>query len=359
MNGRFLCQPTTGVQRYAQELILAIDRHLVEDQGIRDRFEFTVLTPQNARPLPALKHVSVKQVGTLTGQLWEQFELPYYCRHGILAGFCNSGPLFKYNQIVTLCDASVYRVPEAYSLPFRLWYKTLFTLIGRNAKQLLTISNFSRDELSICCEIQPEKFTVTYPGINHQNWANVQASDRSGDCYTADRPFVLAVSSMSPHKNFQALVEAISLLGDTDYDVFIAGGSNPSIFKNAELKFPNTVKLLGYVSDDKLQTLYSQAACFIYPSLYEGFGLPPLEAMSNGCPVIVAHAGSLPEVCDDAALYCDPKSPRDIADKIVLMMGDMALRTEFREKGLLRSRMFTWEKCAQETLAVIQQVLQI
>jgi glycosyltransferase involved in cell wall biosynthesis len=111
------------------------------------------------------------------------------------------------------------------------------------------------------------------------------------------------------------------------------------------------------VSDDELKSLYANAACFIYPSLYEGFGLPPLEAMSSGCPVIAACAGSLPEVCGDAALYCNPRSPQDIADKIKMMMGDEALRKELRSRGFSRIKNFTWEKCTKETLSVIRTVL--
>jgi glycosyltransferase involved in cell wall biosynthesis len=290
--------------------------------------------------------------------MWEQLELPYYSRQGMLVDFCNTGPLFKRNQIITFCDASVYRVPEAYSLPFRLWYRMLFTTIGRWAKGLLTISDFSRDELVTCCGIPPEKFTVTYPGIDHEGWGDKHELKPSENVYSTVRPFVLAVSSMSPHKNFRALVEVVALLGETDFDVIIAGGTNPAIFKSADIPLPKTVKHVGYVSDDELKSLYSHAACFIYPSLYEGFGLPPLEAMSNGCPVIVARAGSLPEVCGDAALYCDPRNPQDIADKIKIIMSDAKLREDFSEKGLLRAKMFTWEQCARETLSVIERALE-
>jgi glycosyltransferase involved in cell wall biosynthesis len=358
LNGRFLSQSITGVQRYAIELILAIDKYLAADPAIRDRFEYTLLVPHTAKHLPVLKYITKKQVGRFSGHLWEQVELPFYTRHGLLVGFCNTGPLFRRNQVVTFCDASVYKVPMAYSLPFRLWYRMLFTTIGSRAKGLLTISYFSRDELVACCGIPIEKITVTFPGIDHQGWNDNREKQNSNCLHSTDRPFVLAVSSMSPHKNFGALVEAVTLLGETDFDVIIAGGTNPAIFKNADIPLPSTIKHVGYVSDETLKYLYSQAACFIYPSLYEGFGLPPLEAMSNECPVIVARAGSLPEVCGDAALYCDPNSPQDIADKISTMMSDVKLRDEFRTKGKARSNIYTWEKCARKTLSVIERALE-
>lgn len=356
-NGRFLSQQITGVQRYALELILSIDRQLDRDEFIRSCFDLVLFVPPNAKQLPALKHIIIKQVGKLTGHLWEQLELPFLSRQRFLVSFCNTGPLFKSNQIVTFCDASVYKVPEAYSIIFRMWYRILFTVIGRRARGLLTISNFSRDELTACCGISPDKFTVTYPGIDHQSWIGGYEVKRNCSTQSISRPYILAVSSMSPHKNFRALVEAITLLGETDYDVIIAGGTNPAIFKSTDIPLPDSVKHVGYVSDNELRSLYSNASCFIYPSLYEGFGLPPLEAMSNGCPVIVARTSSLPEVCGDAVLYCDPCSPQDIAVTIRAVTGDAKLRKELSDKGLRQSKKYTWDKCARETLTAIEMVL--
>jgi len=356
INGRFLSQHITGVQRYAFELVRGIDRLLVRLPDLNDRIVFTLLAPPNTRQFAIFNHINVKQVGRLTGHMWEQFELPLFSRDGLLVCLCNTGPLLKCNQIVTLCDASVFRVPKAYSFAFRMWYRTLFAIIGRRARGVLTISNFSRNELITCSGIPPHKFTVTYPGINHQNWGkipNVVDSDK----FQTGRPYILAVSSMSPHKNFRALVDAITLLDDADFDVLIAGGANPAIFKCADIPLPKSVKYLGYISDDQLKYLYSKAECFVYPSLYEGFGLPPLEAMSNGCPVIAANAGALPEVCGDAVLYCDPQSPQDIADKIKMMMSNPKLREKYRAMGISHASMYTWEKCARETLDLIKKVL--
>lgn len=354
LNGRFLSQTITGVQRYAFELIAAIDRHLSAAPALRGKYCFTLLVPPDVSNIPVLTQIAVKQVGRFKGQLWEQVELPFHSRGGLLAGFCNTGPLLKGNQVVTLCDASVYKVPKAYSLAFRLWYRTVFAVVGHRSRGLLTISDFSRDELVQCCHLSPEKFSVVYPGVNHAGWLE-DRGPQGADDLPAGRPFLLAVSSMSPHKNFKALVDAISLLGETDFDVIVAGGTNPAIFKDARLPLPKTVRHLGYVSDARLKELYSKAACFIYPSLYEGFGLPPLEAMANGCPVIAARAGSLPEVCGDAALYCDPCSVEDIAQKIQMVMTDGRLRAALRSKGLERAQMYTWEECAELTVKMLER----
>lgn len=356
INGRFLTQPITGVQRYAVELLSAIDNLLDQPRYGSRRYVFSLLAPPNVRVLPAYKNITTKIVGRFTGHAWEQIDLPFFSRDGMLVGFCNTGPMLRRRQMVTLCDASVYRVPQAFSRSFRWWYRILFATVGRRAQGLFTISKFSRDELASTCGLPPEKFVVTYPGVDHRCWnhSEVETNKRA---FVSGRPFVLAVSSMSPHKNFHALVEAVSILGDTDFDVIIAGGTNPTVFKNADMSLPSSIKHVGYVSDDELAALYEQASCFIYPSLYEGFGLPPLESMSRGCPAIVASAGSLPEVCQDAVLYCDPRDPRDIAEKISRMMSDARLRADYRMRGVAHAKLYTWERCARETLSAIEKVL--
>lgn len=357
INGRFLCQPVTGVQRYALQLVRSLDSVLCEAEYEKLNIKCIIIVPNDIKVLPVYNKISIKKVGIFAGHFWEQVELPFYCNGGILFNPCNTAPLFKRSQIVTLHDASVFRVPDAYSLSFRLWYKALFFVTGKIALSLLTISKFSRDELVACCRIKNEKFDIIYEGADHFYYdkANIVHNSKFYDALS--KPYVLAVSSMSPHKNFRAFVEAITLIGDMDFNVIIAGGTNPAIFKSADIQLPGLVQHVGYVSDEELKMLYSNASCFIYPSLYEGFGLPPLEAMSNGCPVIAARAGSLPEVCGDAALFCDPQNPQDIADKIQLLMRNAKLREEFREKGLAHAKLFTWEKCARETLTVIKKVL--
>ena len=167
------------------------------------------------------------------------------------------------------------------------------------------------------------------------------------------RPFVLAVSSTSPNKNFRSVVRAVELLGDVDFEVVIAGGANPRVFSRSETSLPDSVKHVGYVSDGELRALYENATCFVFPSFYEGFGLPPLEAMARGCPTIASGAASMPEVCGDAALYCDPGDPADIAKQIQGVMENEDLRRDLSRKGLRRAERFSWDRCARETLDVV------
>ena len=295
-------------------------------------------------------------VGRLRGHAWEQLELPRYTRGSFLLNLCNTAPVGKTRQAVTIHDAAVYGVPQAYSRTFRALYKTLLPTLSRTAQSIVTVSEFSKRELIRYCHVPEDKITVVYLGKEHlfSQEADARVFAKHG---FGTKPFLLAVSSLSPSKNFAGLVRALTKLGETHFDVVIAGGTNPAVFSRHTDPLPRSVKYLGYVSEGELRALYEGATGFVHPAFYEGFGLPPLEAMACGCPVIASNAASLPEVCGDAALYCDPHNPQDMADKIEWLMGDEALRNRLRQRGLGRARMFSWDTCARETLGVLEQVL--
>lgn len=356
INARFTGQPVTGVQRYAFELVRALDRLIDAGEIDKDKLSFRLIGPKNAKHDPSLRHIPLKRVGRLSGHLWEQLELPLYTRNSLLLSLCNAAPLSKRNQVVTIHDASVFATPQTYPVAFRVWYQLLLRGIGRSAKRIITDSNFSRSEIVRYCNVDEKKVHVIHLGKEHI--LDVPADESVIEKHDLrKKPFILAVSSQTPNKNFRSIVRAIELLGDDGFDVAIAGGVNPRVFTRSNLSLPDNVKHLGYVSDAELRALYEHAACFIFPSFYEGFGLPPLEAMACGCPVITSNAASLPEVCGDAALYCDPYSPEDIAAKIVLAVGDTALQRDLRRKGLERVKLFTWENTARQTLQAYHEAL--
>lgn len=352
INGRFLTQSITGVQRYAVEVIKELDK-LIDCKN----YSFCLLVPKNIiNGNLNIRNIPIKQVGCLTGHLWEQIELPYYSRNGLLISLCNVAPLIKSNQIVTIHDAAVFGFPQAYSFAFRTWYKMIFIGLGKTTRNVITDSFFSKKELIHYSGVDQAKVKVIYLGKEHV--FDCKTDKEILEKYNlAKKPFILAVSSMNPNKNFESIVKAIQLIDNENIDFVIAGGTNPKVFSKKDETLPDGVKHVGYVSDEELRTLYEHASCFVYPSFYEGFGLPPLEAMTCGCPVIVSNAASLPEVCGDAALYCDPYSPEDIADKIRLVLNDTTLRNNLIQKGLERSKLFTWDKCAKEVLNVIEEVL--
>jgi glycosyltransferase involved in cell wall biosynthesis len=148
------------------------------------------------------------------------------------------------------------------------------------------------------------------------------------------------------------------LLPDQDFDLVLAGGANQRVFSGSpELTDPR-YRSAGYVTDSELRALYEHAVCLVYPSLYEGFGLPPLEAMACGCPVITSRAASLPEVCGEAALYCDPRDPADIAQAMRRVLGSEELRRDLRQRGLERSSQFRWSGSGEAVLSVLEEVRQ-
>lgn len=359
INGRFLSQNITGVQRFALEIVKAIDKYLETTLNKKENVDFVIIAPNDANISMKFTNIDVKKVGRFSGHIWEQLELPLYTQKGILLNLCNTGPILTKNQIVTIHDTAVYSFPNAFSFLFRFWYKMLFGFFKNRTKSILTVSNFSKSELITHCKYNPHSVKVITEGKEHI--LDIKKEEKILDKYgLKDEEFVLAVSSMNPNKNFKSILEAISILKDTKIKIVIAGGTNPKVFKNTISLHEDDnqkVNYIGYVTDSELKALYEAASCFIYPSLYEGFGLPPLEAMACGCPVIVSNAASLPEIFGDSALYCNPNKPEDISNKMKLFMEDKQLRKDFSEKGLRHSEKYKWSDGAKQIINVIEELL--
>jgi glycosyltransferase involved in cell wall biosynthesis len=350
LNGRFLSQSITGVQRFAQETVCALDR-LRDTQrlprGAGD--DMVLLVPRDAQRALPLRTIETRVVGRRTGHAWEQFDLPGASAGGTLLNLCQIGPALKRDQWVVMHDAAVHAAPGGFSAAFRAWYKTLMWWLARTSRGVITVSRFSRDELERFVGLPAARTPVVHESGEHILAEPADRGVLAQHGLDDGRPFVLAVSSLNPNKNFRAVVEALQRLGDAaPWRVVIAGGTHPRVFAGDGAALPAHVTHVGYVTDAQLRALYEAAACFVYPSFYEGFGLPPLEAMLCGCPVIVSDAASLPEVCGDAALYCDPQRPETLADAMRTLMADAALRARLTEAGRARAATFSWERCASE-----------
>lgn len=323
VNGRFLTQKITGVQRYAREIVSAIDR-LIDEEHELTNHEFILLTPITAKNDMKLKHIKIKAIGSGSGHLWEQIILPWHTLDGFLINLCNCAPILKRNQAVTIHDAAVSAMAESFSLSFRIWYRLMYFFAKFNTKKIFTVSEFSKKELNKWYGIPLDKIIVTYNGINHilriekDNSIIKKLQIENGK-------YVFAVSSLNPSKNFQLVLKTAEKIPNVKF--IIAGGMNRKVFAGNNWNVPKNVQFIGYVTDEELMALYEHAACFVYPSLYEGFGIPPLEAMMCGCSVIVSDRASLPEVCGDMAIYCNAYDENDLADKIKAVV--------FNNKGIV------------------------
>jgi glycosyltransferase involved in cell wall biosynthesis len=352
VNGRFLGQRITGAQRYARELLAAMDTWLQTDRGLARRLSLTVLVPRGT-PTPPLGRISFREIGRLRGHAWEQAELPWHAGQELLLNLCNTAPLTGQLMVATILDASVYAVPEAYSFGFRGWYRIMIPAVGRRARRVITISQFSRRELERYARIDPAKTSVVYGSGEHI--LTTPADERVLDRLSLrSQPYVLGVSSRSLHKNVARVAQAVGLLADPGFDLVLAGGENSRVFSGSAALSGERIRVTGYLSDGELRALYQSAACFVYPSLYEGFGLPPLEAMTCGCPTIVSRAASLPEVCGDAALYCNPADAEDIARRIGEVMNSQPLREDLRSRGFAQAARFRWADGARAILTLIE-----
>lgn len=351
VNGRFLTRRMTGVDRFAVEVLAAIDAMLAAGDPATAGLAVQVLVPSGTPISQQFKAISVVPVGTRQGTLWEQWDLARSVPVGdLLLNLCNTGPAFKREQVVVIHDAGTERVPGGFSRSFRWWYRWLMPMLGKRARRVLTVSAFSERDLAQVYAIAPSKMAVVTEGGEHILRAPLEPAALQR-FKLGHRPYLLAVSSMAAHKNFQLVLDALALMEDPPFDVAIAGGANPRIFGAAGAARSERVHWLGYVSDAELRTLYSSAMGFVFPSLYEGFGIPPLEAMACGCPVLAARAASIPEVCGDAALYFDPRDPAGLAAAMLQLAADADLRARLIAQGTQRVTQYSWDLAARQVVA--------
>jgi glycosyltransferase involved in cell wall biosynthesis len=343
VNARFLTQRTTGIQRFATE----ITRELLT---LRD--DLVLAVPRGAFDDAGLDRDRIVQVGRLNGHGWEQIDLPLFARRNRrpILNLASTGPIWYRPQISTHHDITYVRHPESFGRRFRAVYGIVVPRLIAHSARLLTVSEFSRDEIAGHFGIPRERFTVIHNGVDDR----FQPGPAGGE-----RPYLLAVSSPNVHKNFGRMLAAFSSFSEThpDVELRVVGSQTNSFSRQRYDVADERVTFLGRVDDAELAVLYRGAVAFVFPSLYEGFGIPPIEAQQCGCPVIAARAASMPEVLGDSALFVDPYDVDDLAGAMSRLVDDAALRARLVEAGFANVSRFSWRRSAERVSDVIDGLL--
>jgi glycosyltransferase involved in cell wall biosynthesis len=335
VNGRFLGRPVTGVERYARE----VTRRL----GPRVRI---VRAPPWAQGPP--------------GHLWEQLVLPRRVRGDpVLWSPANSGPIGLENQVVTLHDVGPIDHPEWFGGGFAGLFQQLVPRLVRRVRRVVTSSRFSRDRILEVGGLEPDRVVVVSPGVDPARFRPPSPGEIRAVRLRYELPgqYLLAVGSRSARKNLAVLASALSILRSRypSLGLVIAGEVTHTARTDHLETSASETRLLGRVPDSELPGLYGAATAFVLPSLYEGFGLPILEAMACGTPVVASNRAGVPEAAGDAGILFDPEDPDELARLIEGLQEDPLLRRYAVARGLRRAREFTWERTAQGVLDTLTE----
>jgi glycosyltransferase involved in cell wall biosynthesis len=316
------------------------------------------LAREMTRRLPALRPDRYRVIrppaglAHRAGHAWEQAVLPLQAaRAAALYSPANLAPVRYRRNVLVIHDVASLRHPEAYSRPYVEYQRRLLPRLARCARALITVSEFSRGDLVEVLGASPERVTVIPEGVDERFSADADptpATERHG----LTGPYALAVGTMSARKNLDALQPAARALRDRGIELVLAG-SDRGYLRGSE----GGLRRLGYVDEDHLPGLYAGARALAMPSGYEGFGLPCLEAMACGTPVVAARAGALPETCGDAALLVEPRDVAGFADALVGAACEEHVRGRLIEAGRRRAAGFTWDRTARLTDALIGELV--
>lgn len=336
INGRFLTQPMSGVQRYARQIVRALDQR----PGAADRY--VLLTPPGADNLNLL-HIPTHTIGRAGGHLWEQTALAWTARYGRLLSLGGSGPVLHRRQIVVIHDAAVFRHPQHFRTGYAAFHRALNNVLARRAR-LATVSEFSRRELASVLNLSPASIAVAPNGANHLRNITPDPAviERLG---LTTRPYFVALGNLTPNKNLIVAIRALSRLAEPAVRLVIIGDRPGAVFDRSALPADPRLIFAGRRSDAEIAALLGGAQALVFPSFYEGFGIPPLEAMTLGCPVIASDIPATREVCADAALYFAPADDAALAAHMAesLSRPDVARR----DAGLRRADRYAWSRSAE------------
>jgi glycosyltransferase involved in cell wall biosynthesis len=328
-----------GVQRYTAEL----------QQRLRNRLR--VVAP--SKPMQGVK-----------GHVWEQVVLPRIVGKGFLFSPANTGPLTITNQVLTVHDIASLEHPEWFNSLFAAWYRWLIPTLVRRVRRVITGSRFSKERLLDFARVEGSKVVVVPEGVDDRFHprSDEEITHVRAELRIPSPHYVLSLGVLEPRKNLRGLLAAwsscVKRLPDEIWLV-VAGAQAPdNVFGKLEIgEIPPQVHFTGFVPDESLPALYSGALALVYVSVYEGFGLPALEAMASGTAPIVADNSSLPEVVGDGGIAVDPYDTEAIAAAIEQLIEDSALREALEARGIERSRRFSWDRSADLTWGILTDAM--
>lgn len=336
VNTRGLQAPLTGTQRYTQELLIRW----------KDKVD-TIAPGRGARGI--------------AGHAWEQLVLPSKLSNRLLFCPSNTAPICVRDQVVTIHDLAVFDYPEAFNQRFAAWYQFLLPRMARRVKQVITVSEFIKERILFHTKIGADRIVVIPNGVSPKFRPEaISDFDAAASALALpSRDYVLVVGSLEPRKNLRRLFRAWDRMRhqapNECWLVVVGDKGSTRVFSETRFeRLPQRVFFTGRVDELHLPSLYAGAVAFAYVSLYEGFGLPIVEAMAAGTPVLAGKGSSLSELVGTAGLAVDPEDEEEIAAGILALVENSTLRQDLRQRGLLRAREFSWDETARRTWHVLE-----